>query len=63
MSNILIFESDDQPVQVGLEGHAVWLTQSQMAELLGTSTDDVILRLKNIYADNELDEPATTEDF
>lgn len=63
MSNIIIFDSGDQPVQVRLEGETVWLTQAQMAELLDTSTDNVSLHLKNIYADKELQEPATTEDF
>ncbi|MGL1832261.1 RhuM family protein [Rhodocyclaceae bacterium SMB388] len=63
MSNIVIFESGDQPVQVRLEGETVWLTQAQMAELFGTSTDNVSLHLKNIHADKELEELATTEDF
>lgn len=63
MNNIVIFDTGDQPVQVRLEGETVWLTQAQMAELFGTSTDNISLHLKNIYTDNELDEPATTEDF
>ncbi|WP_343039974.1 virulence protein RhuM/Fic/DOC family protein [Tepidicella baoligensis] len=63
MNNLVIFESGDQPVQVRLEGETVWLTQAQMAELFDTSTDNISLHLKNIYADKELQEPATTEDF
>ncbi len=63
MSNIVIFESGDQPVQVRLEGETVWLTQAQMAELFDTSTDNISLHLKNVYTDNELHESATTEDF
>lgn len=63
MSDIVIFETGDQPVQVRLEGETVWLTQAQMAELFGTSTDNISLHLKNIYTDKELQEPATTEDF
>nr|WP_246316269.1 virulence protein RhuM/Fic/DOC family protein [Tepidicella baoligensis] len=46
-----------------MEGETVWLTQAQMAELFDTSTDNISLHLKNIYADKELQEPATTEDF
>lgn len=38
MSNIVILDSGDQPVQVRLEGETVWLSQVQMAELFGTST-------------------------
>lgn len=63
MSNIVIFESGDQPVQVRLEGETVWLTQAQMAELFDTSTDNISLHLKNVYTDRELQETATTEDF
>lgn len=63
MNNIMIFESGDQPVQVRLEGETVWLTQAQLAELFGTSTDNISLHLKNIYTDKELEELATTEDF
>ena len=63
MSNIVIFESGDQPVQVRLEGETVWLSQAQIAKLFGISTDNISLHLKNIYTDKELEEPATTEDF
>ena len=63
MSDIVIFETGDQPVQVRLDGETVWLTQAQIAELFDTSTDNISLHLKNVYIDNELDESATTEDF
>ena len=63
MNSIIIFESCDQAVQVRLEGETVWLTQTQMAELLGTATDNISLHLKNVYASEELEEIATTEDF
>lgn len=63
MSEIVIFEDDSQPVEVRLEGETLWATQSQMAELFDTSTDNIGLHLKNVYAEGELDEEATTEDF
>jgi len=63
MSNLVIVETGDQPVQVRLEGETVWLTQGQMADLFGTSTDNISLHLKNIYLDKELEEQETTEDF
>ena len=63
MSNIIIFETENQPVQVRLEGETVWLVQAQMAELFGTSADNISLHLKNIFKDKELDEATTTEDF
>lgn len=63
MNQLIIFEQGSRPVEVRLEGETVWLNQSQMAELFGTSSDNISLHLKNIYADKELVEPATTEDF
>lgn len=63
MNSIIIFESCDQAVQVRLEGETVWLTQTQMAELFGTTADNISLHLKNVYASDELEEIATTEDF
>lgn len=60
---LVIFEAENGPVQVRLEGETVWLTQAQMAELFGTSSDNISLHLKNIYKERELQEAATTEDF
>jgi hypothetical protein len=62
---ILLYEAKDGAVRVDvrLEQETVWLTQRQMAELFDTSTDNVGLHLKNIYADEELEEEATAEDF
>lgn len=50
-------------VDVRLEQEMVWLTQRQMGDLFDTSIDNIALNLKNIFADAELDETATTEDF
>lgn len=63
MSEIVIFEDGTRPVEVRLEGETLWATQSQMAELFDTSTDNIGLHLKNIYSEAELEEAATTEDF
>ena len=45
-----------------LEKETVWLTQRQLADVFDTSTDNISLHLKNIFADGELSELATTED-
>jgi len=63
MNSIMIFESCDQAVRVRLDGETVWRTQTQMAELFGTTTDNIRLHLKNVYAREELEERATIEDF
>ena len=62
--DLVIFQDVGQPVEVRLDAgrDTVWLTQRQMADLFETSADNVSLHLKNIFADGELDETATTED-
>lgn len=46
-----------------MEGETVWLTQRQMGELFDTTPENVLMHLKNIFVDGELDEPATAKDF
>lgn len=62
---VLVYEAADGSarVDVRLDQETVWLTQRQMSDLFETSTDNVGLHLKNIFADGELSEPETTEDF
>lgn len=61
---IVLYQPDDQlSLEVKLENETVWLTQQQIADLFGCSTDNVGLHLKNIFADDELDKNATTEVF
>jgi len=62
---VLVYEAPDGGVrvEVRLDRDTVWLTQRQMADLFDTSTDNVGLHLKNTFADGELEEAATTEDF
>ena len=62
-NQIVIFEAADQPVQVRLEGESIWLTQRQMAEVFATTPENVLMHLKNIFRDGELEEVATTKDF
>ena len=60
---IIIYEADNNKVEVRLDRETVWLTQRQMSELFDTSTDNISLHLKNIYAVEELEKKPTTEDF
>lgn len=60
---LIIFDAGNGQVEVRLEGETIWLSQVQMAALFDTSTDNISLHLKNIYADKELQEMATTEDY
>ncbi|TCO77511.1 Fic/DOC family protein [Plasticicumulans lactativorans] len=62
---VLVYEAPDGGVrvEVRLDRDTVWLTQRQMAELFETTPENVLMHLKNIYADAELAEPATAKDF
>ena len=64
-ADFLIFtkENGGNGIEVRVDGETIWLTQKLMAELFDCGTDNIGLHLKNIYADGELEESATTEDF
>lgn len=52
------FELD---VRTDKENETVWLTQREMALLFAVSTDNVGLHIKNIIAENELDDSTTEQ--
>lgn len=56
-------ESGDVNVEVLFDKENLWLPQRRIAELYGCSADNVSLHLKKIYAEHEISEEATTEDF
>ena len=60
----LIYRSAEEDVSVDafIKDDTVWLTQRGMAKLFDCTTDNISLHLKNIYAEGELDEAATTEE-
>ena len=62
---IIIYQTDDgnTKIDVKMQDETVWLTQQQMAELFQTSRTNVIEHIKNIYADGELEEKATCQNF
>ena len=62
---IEIYQSADGQTQVEVcfDTDTVWLSQAQMAQLFDTSIDNISLHLKNIYAEAELEEKTTTEDY
>jgi hypothetical protein len=61
---VVVYEAPDGEVRVDvrLEQETVSLSQEQTADLFDTSTDNVGLHLKNVYAEGELSEGATTEE-
>jgi len=64
-SRIEIYQTSDNQtiVEVRFDNDTVWLSQKMMAELFDKDSDTIGLHLKNIYAEKELDEKATTEFF
>jgi prophage maintenance system killer protein len=62
---VIVYEAPDGEVRVDvrLDRETVWLTQRQMSELFETTPENVLMHLKNVYADGELEEQATTKDF
>ena len=65
MSEFIIYNTDDNKVQVSLlqENGSVWLNQNQLAELFDTSVPNVVTHIKNILEDNELDENSVIKNY
>ena len=63
--SFLIYKAENKDISVNaiIKDETVWLTQKAMSELFDCSPDNISLHLKNIYADGELTQAATAEDF
>jgi len=64
-SDIIIYTNIDgtTKLQVQLEDETVWLTQEQMALLFGKAKSTINEHIKNIYAEEELEEVETLKKF
>ena len=64
-SRIQIYQSPDgeRRVDVRFEHESVWLTQAQMGQVFNTTSENVLMHLKNIYKTGELEPDATAKDF
>ncbi len=62
-NKIEIFETNNRQIEVRMSSDSVWLSQRQMAELFDKDSDTIGLHLKNIFAEEELEDGATTEFF
>ena len=62
---VVVYEASDGEarVDVRLEGETVWLTQRQMGEVFGTTPENVVMHLRNVFTSDELTERATTKDL
>ena len=50
-------------VDVQFDRETVWLTQLQMAQVFGTTPENVLMHLRKIFSSEELEAAATTKDF
>ncbi|MDJ0364787.1 virulence protein RhuM/Fic/DOC family protein [Hymenobacter sp. H14-R3] len=63
-SEILFYQSPDGQVRldVQLDHDTVWLSQVQMAELFGTTKQNVSLHTRNVFKESELQEKAVVKE-
>ena len=61
----LLYQAEEEKVSINalIKDENIWLTQKAMSVLFGCSSDNISAHLKNIYAEGELEQAATTEDF
>ncbi|GLS26289.1 virulence RhuM family protein [Marinibactrum halimedae] len=64
-SQFIIYQSEDGRIKLDVRfmDETVWLTQALMANLFSTTPENVLMHLKNIYNEGELDQISTTKDF
>ena len=64
-NNFVIFKTAEGKVNIDVffKDDDLWLTQKKMAELFGTTKQNISLHLKNIFIDNELEETLVVKDF
>lgn len=62
---ILLYQAPDGSARldVRLVNESIWLSQNDMADLFGCTSENVIQHLKNIYESGELEAEATAKDF
>lgn len=62
---ILFYTTNDGKINLGVlfSGETVWLTQAQMADLFQTTSQNITIHIKNVYAEGELSEDSTCKEF
>jgi len=62
-NDILIYETEDQQVEVRLERETVWLNRQQMAALFGRDVKTIGKHVNNVFREGELTREATVAKF
>jgi len=57
------YQTGGDGVEVRVQDGTVWLSQKLIARLFDTTTENVIMHIKNIVNEAEIDAAATTKDF
>lgn len=62
---VIIYRGDGGQIRLDvlLEQETVWLTQQQLADLFGTTRENITIHLGNIFDEGELDRAATSKDL
>ncbi|MCX5644897.1 MAG: virulence RhuM family protein [Phycisphaerae bacterium] len=62
---ILLYQTEDgrTRVECRFQEETIWMTQAAMTDLFQTTTPNVNIHLKDIYAEGELTEEATVKDY
>ena len=54
-NEIVIYQADEAfQMEVRVENETVWLTQAQMSDLFQTTSQNITMHIKNVYAEGEL---------
>jgi len=64
-AEFLIFtkQAGENGIEVRVQDGTIWLSQKLMAALFDCTVENVIIHLKNIFAEGELNEISVTKDF
>jgi hypothetical protein len=64
-SDLILYRTEDGQtrIEVRLADETVWMTQAAMAELYQGTKQNISLHLKNIFADNELQEDRVVKEY
>lgn len=65
MENRLEIYKSNEGIEVSvlMDEDMVWATQKQMAEIFGTTPQNITIHLKRIYQEGEVDEKATCKEY
>lgn len=65
INNFVIFQTDEGKINIDVffAEDTLWLTQKVMAELFGTTKQNISLHLQNIFKEQELAENSVVKDF